>query len=150
MIRTKEIIPASLDHALLATRVLAALSQLDNPHPSPLIDGAVEEAVSFLKNIIQGKRYTSGRTVDDSSYECALAYGEAIRAVDLLPIPVAPATKSDVMVFVKECLIAAEAISRNEAVDKKSVSNLTEFFRLVRDITMRLDRKPIELLTVPE
>jgi hypothetical protein len=150
MIRTKEVIPTSLDHAMLATRVLASLNQIENPHPSPLIDGAMEDAVRFLKCIIDGKRYTAGREVNENSYECSLAYGEAIRAVELLPTPNASSAKADIIAFVVACLQSAEAISRKQKVDKDSVDELMAFFRLVRDVTLRLDRKPIELVSAPE
>jgi hypothetical protein len=150
MIRTKEVIPPSLDHAMLATRVLASLNQLEHPHPSPLVDGAMEDAVRFLRSVIEGKRYTAGREVNENSYECSLAYGEAIRAVDLLPTRSASAAKSDIMGFVEECLHSAEAISRRQTVQKESIDELTAFFKVVRDVTLRFDRKPIELVNAPE
>jgi hypothetical protein len=149
MNRTREVIPPSLDHALMATRVLAALNQLENPHPSPLIAGAMDDAVRFLNSIIKGKEYASELKVAENSYECTLAYGEAIRAVDMLPRPSGAASKSDdVMKLVNECLQAANALSQKKNVDKQQVSKLSVFFNLVREVSLRLDRKPIEIVSI--
>lgn len=149
MNRTREVIPPSLDHALMATRVLAALHQLEDPRPSPLIAGAMDDAVRFLKNIIKGKQYTSDLKVAENSYECTLAYGEAIRAVDMLPSNEGSAAKSDnVMRLVTGCLKAAEALSQEQSVDKQSISDLTKFFNLVREVSLRIDRKPIEMVSI--
>jgi hypothetical protein len=151
MNRTREVIPPSLDHALMATRVLAALNQLENPRPSPLIAGAMDDAVRFLNNIIKGERYTSELKVAENSYECTLAYGEAIKAVDMLPTAQGKGTRSEhVIELVTECLQAAEALSKKEVVDKQSVANLTSFFGLVREVSLRLDRKPIETVSISE
>jgi hypothetical protein len=139
MIRTREVIPPPLDHALLATRVLAALNQLENPRPSPLIEGAIDDAVLFLNNIIKGKQYTSELKVAENSYECTLAYGEAIRAVELLPVAEGVAVRSDkVMAFVGECLTSAKAISQKRTVNKKAVSDLSSFFTF-DGVSLRFD-----------
>jgi hypothetical protein len=105
--------------------------------------------VRFLNKIIKGKQYTSERKITENSYECTLAYGEAIRAVDMVPIPEGTPPKS-VVTFVKECLRVAEAISENRVVDEKSVSDLRMFFDFVREVSLRVDRKPIEMVSVSE
>jgi hypothetical protein len=151
MNRTREVIPPSLDHALMATRVLAVLNQLENPRPSPLIEGAMEDAVRFLRNIIKGKEFTDKLrvAVAENSYECALAYGEAIRAVDLLPAPAGTQANADrVMIFVRECLKSAEAISQKRPIDQAAVKELNMFFKFVREVSLRVDRKPIEMVSV--
>jgi hypothetical protein len=150
MYRTRDVITPSLDHALLATRVMAALQQLDNPQPSPLIAGAIDDAVRFLQNIIEGKRYTERREVSENSYESALAYGEAIRAIELLPEPTDAAARLSVTDVVGERLKAARAISQQQPVDRDAVSELLKFFSLVRDVAMKSDPKPIETLSFSE
>jgi hypothetical protein len=147
MVRTREIIPAPLEHALLATRVMAALYALDSPRrDTPVLRGAFEDAATFLRTIMNGKRHTQERLVSEKSVEYALAYGEAIRAIEMFPDR--PKVVGQVHEVLETLLTTTEALTAKRDVPRESVDQLLLFFELLRDITGQANKKPIETISV--
>ena len=71
MIRSREVIPASLEYALVANRVLAALAS--NDLASREAKDAVGDGLELLNSMIAGQQLTALRTVSADSYQAALA-----------------------------------------------------------------------------
>jgi hypothetical protein len=82
VIRSREVIPASLEHALVANRVLAALAS--NDLASQDSQDAVEDGLRFLQSVLEGGRLATSRYVHADSYKAALAYGEGVKAFELV------------------------------------------------------------------
>jgi hypothetical protein len=146
MLRTREVIPIPLEHALLATRVLAVLYAGGETHNTPLLVGALDDASTFLNNIIEGKQFTKTRAVSQSSFDCALAYGEAINVFESLPKQ--KETSVEVGDFVKRLLDTAQSIKSGRSVEREEVESLIEFFNRVRHFALQANKKPIETVSV--
>ena len=143
MVRTREVIPGPLQHALLATRVLAVLYALDKSLGTPIFRTTMEDASGFLHAIIEGRRYTKERVVKDKSY--ALAYGEAIRAIEMLPTQDAPS--GGVGDLLSDLLATAESLKSGKEVSPVQVKRLTVFFTRLRTVATDTDTKPIETIS---
>jgi hypothetical protein len=140
MIRSHEVIPASLEHALVANRVLAALAS--NDLASPESQGAVEDGLRLLESMIDGERLTASRSVSASSYQSALAYGEGIRAFEVFAY--SRRGNEDPVVFLRELVGVASALRGNQRVEENVVQEFRNFFRIMRDIALASSEGPVE------
>lgn len=66
MIRSREVITPSLEHALVANRVLAALAS--NDLNSEETQEAIKDGLGFLESMITGKEATASRSVGAVGY----------------------------------------------------------------------------------
>jgi len=148
MVESREILPTSLDHALLANRVVSVLSQVVRGRHVPDKTSAMDEALRFLRFIEKGKRSTENREVSQDSYEAALAYGEAIRALGLQLPPPEPTT--DFGEFLDRLIGITIELRDDKEVDKTEVDSLAKFFKTVRDITFGSRQARIEIVKFTE
>jgi len=130
MIRSREVIPASLEHALVANRVLAALAS--NDLTSKESQDAVEDGLRFLESMLEGQRLTARRSVEAGSYRAALAYGEGVRAFELVAHQ--QGGGDDPTPYLQQLVKSASALQYG--LDKKAVSDLTNFFGIIREIAL--------------
>ena len=135
MVRTREVIPLPLEHALLSTRVLAALYALDEQKKAPLLDGVFDEAAKLLEIILKGRKDAQERSVSGKSAEYALAYGEAIRAIEMLPNR--PKVSEEVGKLLSNLIRTAEALRAGDKVKQESVQEIRQFFELLRNVAAR-------------
>ena len=144
MIRSREVIPASLEHALIANRVLAALASGD--FASEEARDAIEDGFRFLQSVIEGEQLATSRSVTADSYKAALAYGESVKAFDLVAYQ--QGQVEDPAAYFKELLRYASAFQRAEA-DDRAVQGLTSFFQTIRDIALASTEKerPVETVS---
>ena len=144
MIHPREVLPAPLQHALLASRVLVGLAQLDT-HRTPAVEAALDDAILFLGAIRKGESYTKQREIAHRSYECALAYGEAIRAIEKLPQTKPGGRASEIIDQIETAL---KRLREHEVADPAELENVKTFFRLVREVTIASEQRPIERIVV--
>jgi hypothetical protein len=72
MIRSRDVIPSPLQHAMLATRVLVALDRYEDPGYAPRLNAAMANAVEYLEKIQQGRNYAKDLRITQTAYESAL------------------------------------------------------------------------------
>jgi hypothetical protein len=144
VIRSREVIPTSLEHALIANRVLAALASGD-PASEEARD-AIEDGFRFLQSVVEGEQLATSRSVTVDSYKAALAYGESVKAFDLVAYQ--PGQVEDPAVYFKELLRYASNFQRAEA-DERAIQVLTNFFRTIRDIALATTERerPVETVS---
>lgn len=144
VIRSREVIPASLEHALIANRVLAALAS--NDPTSQEAKDAIEDGFRFLQSVVKGEELAASRSVTADSYKAALAYGESVKAFDLVAYQ--QGQVEDPAVYFKELLRYASAFQSAEA-DERALQGLTNFFRTIRDIALASTEKerPVETVS---
>lgn len=139
MIRSREVIPLSLEHALVANRVLAALASRNLT--SEESQDAVQDGIGFLNSMLDGERLTASRSVEVNSYEPALAYGEGVKAFEL----VAYEANVDPVTYLQELVKMATGLRRQpQHGDEQVVSRLAAFFRTVRDLALASGDRPVE------
>jgi len=141
MIHSREVFANSLDHALLANRVVLALDKIQTSGAAANEQEALNDAVNFLELIQKGKDFTSTREISEDSYQAALAYGEAIKAIEQLP-PEERKADGDSARVLQNLMSFASALRESRTVSEGDLQALTGFFRRVRDITISAgDRK---------
>lgn len=138
MIRSREVIPASLEHALVANRVLAAL--VANDLTSQEGQDAMQDGLHFLQSMLEGLRLTTQRSVEADSYRAALAYGEGVRA--FYSGAYQQGDNDDPAAYLRELVKAASALQHG--ADDKAVQDLASFFRTIRDIALASTERPVE------
>ena len=146
MVRTREVIPAPLEHALLATRVLAVLYAPEKAHNTPILESTLDDAAKFLRNIIEGRKYTKERLISHKSFEYALAYGEAIRAIEMLPKQ--EKLRGEVSELLSGLLQTTESFKAGKEVAPERRELLKMFFTHLRKIAANADAKPIEIVSI--
>src|SRR5713226_8937212 len=132
MIKSREVIPASLEHALVANRVLAALDSDDLT--SQEFQDAVEDGLQFLTSVLKGGRLAASRCVEADSYKAALAYGEGVKAFELVGYQ--QGQSDDPTPYLEELLKCASALRQHAGADEKAVQDLKNFFGTIRDIAL--------------
>jgi hypothetical protein len=139
MIRSREVIPLSLEHALVANRVIAALASLDlNTEESK---DAMQSGVAFLNSMLQGQRLSASRSVQIDSYRPALAYGEGVRAFALTRAE----ADIDPVAYLQDLVQKATRLAAHpERGDEQDIGNLVKFFRTVRDLALASSDRPVE------
>ncbi len=148
MIRRSEIMPAALEHSLLAARILAGLNELEANRRTAFGESALDSAVEFFDSILQGNSYTRNREVAERSYECALAFGEAIEVIDKLQVT--PDEKSEPARFVQVLHDKALNIRRQQGGDLNDLKVLASFFQVLRDIALVGDAQIYERVSYGE
>ena len=144
--RTREVIPAPLENALLATRVVAALHALDAGIQTPLVEGAFDEASNFLRTVIEGRTFAKERRVTDKSARYALAYGEAVQAIGRLRT--SPVVSDEGATVLSELLRTIDLLRSGHAVPTDDRDTLRNFFTMLRDICAHSSPRPIETLSI--
>lgn len=144
MIQAREIVPVSLEHALLASRVLVALNE--PARNSIARREALEEGALFLRSILSGPTVAKNREVSNVSYRSTLAFGQAIKALEQLPAPTTGAR--EITPIVKDLLKSLQKLRAGKRVPDASIRRLSSFFRTVRDVTLRSDVRKVENMTV--
>jgi hypothetical protein len=148
MIRRSEIVPAALEHSLLAARILAGLNELEANRRTPFAESALDSAVEFFDSILKGSSFTRNREVAERSYECALAFGEAIQVIDRLPVT--PDEKNEPARFVQLLHDKAVSIRKQPPADQNDLKVLASFFQLLRDIALVGDPQVYERVSYGE
>lgn len=139
MIRSREVIPLSLEHALVANRVLAALASSNLA--SEESQEAVQDGIVFLNSMLEGGRLTASRSVSAGSYKPALAYGEGVRAFEL----VAYQDNVDPVAYLNDLVGKAVSLRvQPQERDEQAVGTLARFFRTVRDLALASGDRPVE------
>lgn len=141
MIRSREIIPTSLEHALIANRVLVALASHDLT--SQESQDAMEGGLQFLKSVLEGGRLVAARSVSADSYKAALAYGESVKAFELVE---QPGHSENPTVYLQALVNYASAL-REQTGDERAVQKLTGFFETIRDLALEATERPIETVS---
>jgi hypothetical protein len=144
MLQSREIFPTSLEHALLANRIMSVLKEVARGKDVPGKTEALEDALKFLRFIEKGRKSTEAREVSEDSYQAALAYGEAIKALEILP------ERTDVGKFLGYLIDVLTKLHDNKAVEQPAFESVSMFFRGVRDITLGRGRRRIEVLKFAE
>jgi hypothetical protein len=139
MIRSREVIPASLEHALVANRVLAAFAA--NDLASQESRDAVDDGLLLLMKMLEGQRLANLRSVEAGSYQAALAYGEGVKAFELVAYQ--QGENDDPAVYLRELVKSASAL-RQEGANEKAIRELTNFFRTIREIALANAERPVE------
>lgn len=142
MIQTRELFPDSLDHALLANRVSMALHQIQRKE-EPTDQAALDEALKFLQFIREGREFTHQLTVSEHSYQAALAYGEAIRAIGTLSVQ-GQAMEEGVDKLLKWLVNVTESLRDVKPVKNEDVSTLDRFFNLIAEAALASTTSPVE------
>jgi hypothetical protein len=140
MIKSREAIPAPLEHALVANRVLAALAS--NDLASQESQDAVEDAIQFLSFVLEGGRLATSRAVEPDSYTAALAYGEGVKAFESVGYQHGRA--EDPTVYLEELQKCASSLRQHVEAPDKAIQDLKVFFRAIRDIAMENTERPLE------
>ena len=149
MIRSREVFPTFLEHALLANRVLEVLKQEDIGEEEKR--KAMDQAIRFIDVVLQGKLFTEKREVSERSYQAALAYGEAIKAVSEMRKGGNRNKKGQGFdKFLQELRHITEALRDNKQVDKDARNALCLFFSSMRDIAFSARTRTIERLQMVE
>lgn len=144
MIRSREVIPPHLQHAMIATRIVAALEGYQGPNSTAGIKPALCDAVTFLDKILEGEKCTEGLLLSETSYESALAYGEAMRVLDESPAGWA-ALGDEFLQIVHSLRRVVDDISGHERpVPPESLNALKTFFRYIRDVALSSEERPLE------
>jgi hypothetical protein len=142
MIRSRELIPASLEHALIANRVLAALASDDLS--SQESQEAIEDGLGFLRSVLKGEQLASRRSVEADSYGAAMAYGEGVKAFELVEYQ--PGQKENPAPYLHALLECASAL-RQAPGDGEAVQRLRSFFETIRDIALASTERPLETVS---
>jgi|SRR5271157_1893811 len=132
MIRSPEIFPRSLRHALLANRVVGVLSQLKKNQLPPDRATTLNEAIVFLKDTLEGRQLSKSLEVSERAVQQAAAYGEAIRAISLN----VSAGDSDVEKELRRLASVATHLQQDEAVETNEIARLESFFANVRELSL--------------
>ena len=140
MIRYREVIPVPLEHALVANRVLAALAS--NDLTSRESQDAVEDGLRFLESVLEGRRLASALSVEADSYRAAVAYGEGVKAFELVAHE--GGRNDDPERYLQELTRSATSLRDASVPDNKAVQELTSFFKTIRDIALASSENPIE------
>ena len=143
MIKSREIIPTSLEHALVANRVLAALASEDLT--SGEARDAVADGLQLLKSMIHGQEFTASRSVSADSYHAALAYGEGVRAFEIVAYQ--RGGSDEPIVFLRKLANVATALNENQPVEAQAVQEFKNFFRIMRDIALASSERPVERIS---
>lgn len=138
MIRSREVIPTSLEHALIANRVLVALASGDLT--SRESQDAMEGGLQFLRSVLEGERLAASRTVEADSYKAALAYGEGVKAFELVEYQ--PGQSEDPTRYLRALVEYASTI-REQSRNEEAVQKLTGFFQTIRTLLWRRLRDPL-------
>ena len=133
MIRSPEVFPRSLRHALLANRIVGILSQLKNNQLPPERTTTLTEAVVFLNDTLEGRALSKSLQVSEKAVQQAAAYGEAIRAISLT---FNSPEQSDVERELERLKSVANNLLHDEAVEAKEITRLENFFSSVREISL--------------
>lgn len=140
MIRSREVIPLSLEHALVANRVVAALASRNLA--SEESQNAVQDGIVFLNSMLEGQRLTASRSVSANSYRPALAYGEGVKAFALVHYG---QSNVDPVVYLKDLVRMATGLAAHpESSDEQVVGKLRAFFDVVRDLALASSDRPVE------
>jgi hypothetical protein len=142
MIQTRELFPDSFDHALLANRVSNVLHQIQR-NEEPTDQAALGEAIKFLQFILKGREFTHELTVSENSYQAALAYGEAIRAIGTLSVQ-GKTIEEGVDKLLKWLIQVTENLRDVKPVEKDDVSTLDRFFNLIAEAALASTTSPVE------
>jgi hypothetical protein len=142
MIRSRELIPASLEHALIANRVLAALASDDLS--SQESQDAMEDGLGFLRSVLKGGELASKRSVEADSYGAAMAYGEGVKAFELVEYQ--PGQNENPAPYLHALLECATAL-RQDPEDGAAVQKLKSFFETIRDIALASTERPLETVS---
>jgi len=137
MIRSREVIPPSLEYALVANRVLAALAS--NDLASREAKDAVDDGLQLLNSMIAGQQLTALRTVSADSYQ-ALAYGEGVRALEIHY----RGRGSEPIVLLRELVDVASSLKENRHVEEEAIREFKIFFQSMRDIALASSEGPLE------
>lgn len=140
MIKSREVIPASLEYALVANRVLAALAS--NDLASRETKDAVNDGLQLLNSMIEGQQLTALRTVSADSYQAALAYGEGVRALEIHYR--GRASGSEPIVLLRELVSVASSLKENQRVEDGAIREFKIFFQAMRDIALASSEGPLE------
>jgi hypothetical protein len=133
MIRSPEIFPRSLRHALLANRVVGVLAQLKKNQLPPDRTTTLNEAIVFLNDTLEGRELSKSLMVSERAIQQAAAYGEAIRAISLSFN--APAD-ADVEQELRKLTSVANHLLHNENVEVNEITRLESFFSNVRTLSL--------------
>lgn len=140
MIRSREVIPASLEHAMVANRVLAALASNDLASPGAV--DAIDDGLRLLNFMITGQQLTASRSVSADSYPAALAYGEGVRAFEVFAY--SGGGGEDPNAFLRDLVDVASALKRNDRPQEEKLKQFRKFFRIMRDLALSSNEGPIE------
>jgi hypothetical protein len=143
---TREAIPTPLEHALLATRVLAILHAVDKPQASTILAPVLDDAIRFLDSIMKGREYTKERRVSNVTFEYAFAYGEAIRAIETLPNR--GRLSGEVNEMLADLIHTAKSLRTRQPVPSDSTERLISFFALLREVAVSNNTRPVETMSV--
>jgi hypothetical protein len=143
MIRSREVIPASLEHALVANRVLAALASDDLT--SQESRDAVDDGLEFLKSVLKGGQLASSRSIEVGSYKAALAYGEGVKAFELISYQ--QGQDDNPTPYLKELLRCASGLLEHANDNEKAVEDLKIFFQAIRDVALASTERPLETVS---
>jgi hypothetical protein len=142
MIRSREVFPQLLEHALVANRVVSCLKQ---KHPEP--DDArlaFEGAILFLNRMLQGQELSTSMTISDDSYQNALAYEEGVKAFSMfLPM----AGTEDSVKFLRALGDTAVALKEGKLVETELREKFERFFMAIREFALTAESKPLEKAT---
>ena len=146
MIRYREVLPASLTHALLANRMVSALGQAQRDQQS-VDEQVIGEGILFLQTVLQGREFTKSLSLSEDAYQAALAYGEAIPAIEALSGQInqninVPGRDPDRIDHILRSLLGiAEDVRDKRDVGPDALRVLDLFFTIVAESAMA-SRKP--------
>jgi hypothetical protein len=144
MINAHEVFPVSLEHALLANRVVGALSGERRDVDLEERRRALVDAGGFFDVILKGRRFTQSREVCAESYHAAVAYGDAIKAVELLPAT--QNGQSELGELLNALASTVIDLQAGKRVQPGKVDELVGFFERVRDVCLCASNRPLEKL----
>ena len=140
MIKSREVISASLEHALVANRVLAAMAS--NDLASQEAQDAVEDGLRFLNSMITGAKITKSLSVSPDTYGAALAYGEGVKAFRLVAFH--KSENAEPIVYLKDLIGIASALKKRDQVDQTAIQQFTSFFKTIRDLAFASGELQVE------
>jgi len=146
MIQSRELFSANLEYALLANRVLSALTMKETDQDERL--QALNEAAQFLGTMLRAEDFGKSLQISDDSYKSALAYSEGIQALRFSIPHAADAANPDLNQLVKELLVTAKKLHEGQGVAHEAQDQLALFFKSVRDSSLESGGMVIEKVSV--
>ena len=144
MITAREIIPSSLENALLASRVLVGFEELRLGNRTSNAKNSIDAAIKFFRRVQDGQKWVKEREVSSGALESSLAYRETIRAIRRVPKVKEWRTASSA---IEQMLSAVKDLELGKT-NAEGLDRLTIFFRSVRDASLGEDKRSVETLSI--
>jgi predicted ATPase len=148
MINTRKVIPDSLEHALLASRVVEGLEELKAGHRSENSDAAAKAAVRYFHRLLGLYDVMKDRRVSRAAWNKSMSYRDSIRAIGR--VPNLRGRYTAMREVITGLMQTAKSAQSGPVGDSEGFSDLERFFKEMRDEGLDSDRRTVEKLSLPK